>query len=177
MDRARGVARFYDGWQHYNRYLTDGIRSLTPEQLAIRPGPDAMPIWATVAHTAGPRVYWLCHVLGEPGADTPPFVDADGMGWEDDESTPRAADELVMALDTSWAVVEGCLERWTPDMLDERFAREYAGRTSIHTRQSVLMRLIAHDAYHCGQLSQTLGAHGLPQIDLWPPQASPGVPS
>ena len=24
-----------------------------------------------------------------------------------------------------------------------------------------------HDAYHCGELSQTLGIHGLPQIDLW----------
>ncbi|MEO7119188.1 MAG: hypothetical protein ABIZ34_09485 [Candidatus Limnocylindrales bacterium] len=25
----------------------------------------------------------------------------------------------------------------------------------------------SHDAYHCGELSQALGIHGLPQIDLW----------
>jgi hypothetical protein len=29
--------------------------------------------------------------------------------------------------------------------------------------------MFSHDAYHCGELSQTLGMHGLPQIDLWPP--------
>jgi hypothetical protein len=27
--------------------------------------------------------------------------------------------------------------------------------------------MFSHDAYHCGELSQTLGVHGLPQIDLW----------
>ncbi len=177
MDRERGVARIYDGWQHYNRYLTDGIRELTAEQLAIRSAPDRMPIWGTVAHTAGARVYWLCLVLGEPGADTTPLVSPDGMGWEDDESTPRGSDELVMALDTSWAVVAGCLERWTPEMLDEPFTREYGGRTSVHRRQSVLMRLLTHDAYHCGELSQTLGIHGLPQSVRWPPQRAPGVPA
>ena len=41
------------------------------------------------------------------------------------------------------------------------------GRIQIHTRQSVLMRLITHDAYHCGEVSQTLGGHRLGEIDLW----------
>jgi hypothetical protein len=35
----------------------------------------------------------------------------------------------------------------------------------------VIMRLLSHDAYHCGELSQTLGIFKLPQIDLWAPQA------
>ena len=54
-------------------------------------------------------------------------------------------------------------------MLMEAFERKMPTGTRIHTRQSVLMRMISHDAYHCGELSQTLGIHGLPQIDLWPP--------
>jgi len=29
------------------------------------------------------------------------------------------------------------------------------------------MRLITHDAYHGGEVSQTLGGHGLGEIDLW----------
>jgi hypothetical protein len=29
--------------------------------------------------------------------------------------------------------------------------------------------MFSHDAYHCGELSQTLGIHDLPQIDLWRP--------
>ena len=39
----------------------------------------------------------------------------------------------------------------------------------VHSRASILQRLLTHEAYHCGELSQTLGIHGLPQIDLWRP--------
>ena len=73
----------------------------------------------------------------------------------------------MAALESTWRIVEGCLDRWTPDMLAEAFTREYGGVVSTHTRTSVLQRMFSHDAYHCGELSQTLGIHGLPQIDLW----------
>ena len=56
-------------------------------------------------------------------------------------------------------------------MLGDRVRREYGGRTQIHTRSSILQRLLTHEAYHCGELSQTLGIHGLPQIDLWAPDS------
>ena len=61
-------------------------------------------------------------------------------------------------------------------MLSDEFTREIGGKTQIHTRQSVIMRLITHDAYHAGEISQLLGAHGLPEIDLWRPDAWPAVP-
>ena len=89
------------------------------------------------------------------------------MGWEDDLDTPRGADELVTALETTFGVVEDCLRRWTPEMLSEVITREYGGRSTNHTRRSVVQRLFSHDAYHCGELSQTLGILGLPQIDRW----------
>ena len=164
------VARFYDGWQTYNERIIEVVRDLSPEQLQVRPAPDLWPIWATVAHTAGARVYWLCGVFGEPGAESTPFPDTvSGIGWEDDLDTPRAAIELTRALETTWQIVAGCLQRWTPDLLLEQFERQAGKKTQIHTRQSVLMRMISHDAYHCGELSQTLGIHSLPQIDLWRP--------
>lgn len=166
----QSIRPFYAGWETHNQAIVDVVANLTPEQLVIRPAPDRDPIWATVAHTAGARVYWLCGVFGEPGADATPFPQVTtGEGWEDDLDTPRDADELVVALTTSWAIVDGCLDRWTPAMLDEAFERPTAKGIQLHTRQSVLMRLLTHDAYHCGELSQTLGIHGLPQIDLWPP--------
>jgi uncharacterized damage-inducible protein DinB len=37
----------------------------------------------------------------------------------------------------------------------------------MHTRGEILQRLFTHEAYHCGELSQTLRLHGLPQVDLW----------
>ncbi len=142
---------------------------MTTEQLAVRPSPDRWPIWATVGHTAGMRVYWLCDVIGEAGAETTPFADAAKAGWEDDLAHPRGADELEVALDSTWRLVEGCLDRWTQAMLADEFRRDYDGTPQVHTRGSILQRLFSHDAYHCGELSQTLGIHGLPQIDLWRP--------
>ncbi len=161
------IRPYYDMWPQYNRRLRDVIAAMTDAQLAIRPAPDGWPIWATVAHTAGTRVYWLCDQLGEPGAETTPFANAGGIGWEDDLDQPRGAAELVHALDTTFRLVEGCLDRWTPAMLADTIHREFGGRAQVHTRTSILQRMFSHDAYHCGELSQTLGIHGLPQIDLW----------
>jgi uncharacterized damage-inducible protein DinB len=172
-ERKQSIRRFYDGWQTYNAQLVDVVRGMTMDQLQLRPAPDRWPMWATIAHTAGVRVYWLCSIFGEPGAETTPFPDAaSGIGWEDDEDHPRGPAELVAALETTWAIVDGVLDRWTVEMLDEPFVREHAGKRQSHSRQAVLMRLLSHDAYHCGELSQTLGILGLPQIDLWPPKRS-----
>ena len=159
----------YDMWPQYNRRLREVIGAMTEEQLAVRPSPDLWPIWAIVGHTAGARVYWLCDVIGEPGVETTPFVAGAEAGWEDDLDHPRGARELVEALDSTFGVVEGCLDRWTPEILADEIHREYDGSIQVHTRGSILQRLFSHDAYHCGELSQTLGIAGLPQIDLWRP--------
>ena len=165
------IAHFYRGWATYNAAMVAALRPLTTEQLALDGGIPDWPIWAIAGHTAGARPYWLCSVFGEPGAESTPFPDpANELGWEDDLSHPRNVAELIGALETTWAIVEGVLERWTPDMLETTFRREIKGRVQHHTRQSVLMRMISHDAYHAGELSQILGAAGLVQVDLWPPQ-------
>ena len=163
------IRAFYDRWPQYNRRLTEVIAAMTDEHLAIRPSPTLWPIWATVGHTAAVRVYWLCTVLGEPGAETTPWPDPDSEGWEDDLDHPRTAAELVTALDTTWAIVDRCLDRWRPAMLGEEVERFYGDQRQVHSRASILQRLLTHDAYHCGELSQTLGIRDQPQIDLWRP--------
>ena len=164
------IRTFYDRWPQYNRRLTEIVGAMSDEQLAIRPAPERDPIWATVGHTAGARTYWLCGVLGETGVEATPFPDPlSGEGWEDDLDHPRGADELVHALDTTWAIIDRCLDAWTPTMLEETVERFYGEQRQVHSRSSILQRLLTHEAYHCGELSQTLGIHGLPQIDLWRP--------
>jgi uncharacterized damage-inducible protein DinB len=163
------VRLFYDRWPQYDRRLTDVVEDMTQEELSIRPSPGGWPIWATVGHAAGARVYWLCSVLGEPGAETTPFPDPLAGGWEDDLGHPRTAGELVTALRSTWSIIDRVLDAWTPGMLEETVERRYAGQVQRHTRSSILQRLLTHDAYHCGELSQTLGIHGLRQIDLWRP--------
>lgn len=164
---AMSLRHVYSMWPQYNRRLREVIASMTDDQLAIRPFADGWPIWATVGHTAGMRVYWLCDQAGEPGAETTPFANAGGVGWEDDLGHPRGPDELVAALDSTFRLIERALDRWTPEMLDDTFTREIGGRRQVHTRSSILQRIFSHEAYHCGELSQTLGIAGLPQIDLW----------
>ena len=159
----------YHMWPQYNRRLRDVVAAMTDEKLAIRPSAERLPIWATVGHTAAMRVYWLCTVIGEPGADATPFPDAEAPDWADDLDHPRGADELVEALDSTFRIIEGCLDRWTPEMLTDEIQRDYDGTIQVHTRSSILQRLVTHEAYHCGELSQTLGINGLPQIDLWRP--------
>jgi uncharacterized damage-inducible protein DinB len=164
------IRLFYDRWPQYNRRLTEIVGAMSAEQLAIRPAPERDPIWATVGHTAAARVYWLCGVLGETGAATTPWANPlSDAGWEDDLDHPRTAAELVGALDSTWAIIDRLLDRWTPAMLEETVERFYGEQRQVHSRSSILQRLSTHEAYHCGELSQTLGIAGLPQIDLWRP--------
>ncbi len=162
------IRLFYGMWPQYDRRLREVIGAMTDADLAIRPSPEGWPIWATVGHTAGVRVYWLCTVLGETGAEKTPFAGA-AEGWEDDLDHPRGAAELVTALETTWAIIDRCLDDWTPAMLEEPVERMYGEQREVHSRASILQRLFSHEAYHCGELSQTLGIAGLPQIDLWRP--------
>ena len=163
----KSLAPFYDGWRFAQDRLVERISELSPQELQLRAAPHLWPIWAIAAHSAGTRVYWLCHVFKEPGAERTPFNDPSGEGWEDDLAHPREASELVLALQSTWTIVEDCLLRWTPAMLQDEFHREREGQIQIHTRQGVLMRLLTHDAYHIGEITQTLGMYGLKEIYIW----------
>ena len=165
--RNSTIAPFYEGWQLFNEGLIAALAPLSTEQLALPVGSPTWPIWASASHLAGARVYWLCHVFKEPGAETTPFGDPAGGGWEDDLAQPRSAEELVGALASSWKIVDRCLNAWTPESLGQELRRSGGGLTRIHTRQSVLVRLLTHDSFHCGEISLVLGSHGLTVIEPW----------
>jgi hypothetical protein len=158
----------YSKWPEYNRRLRDVVGGLTNEQLALRPSAERWPLWATIGHTACQRVFWLCDFAGEPGADTTPFTNA-GYDCPGDDDLEHVLDagQLVAALDSTFAIVEACLDRWTLDMLGEELRRPEWDESWAHTRGAVIQRLFSHDAYHCADVNTTLGANGLPQVDLW----------
>lgn len=97
-----GVAPIYDGWERIQARLVSRLSTLLPEEALLRASPDGWPIWATVGHLAGARVYWLCGVFREPGAETTPFPDPLGEGWEDQLDAPRTPEELLLAVESSW---------------------------------------------------------------------------
>ena len=125
-----------------------------------------------MSHIAAARVYWLCGVFKEPGAETTPCTDPLGESWEDRLDVPRGSSDLIFAVNSSWQIVESCLAHWTPGMLGETFTRERASEIQRHTRQSVLTRLVMHDAFHRGEVSSLLGTNGLASMDPWAPVVS-----
>ena len=158
----------YSSWPGYQRRLRDVVAAMTAEQLAISPTPERWPIWASVGHLACQRVFWLCDFAGEPGAETTRFTNAgyDCPG-DDDLEHVLGAEDLVEALESTFRIVEGCLDRWTLPMLDEVIRRPEWDASWVHARGAVIQRVFAHDVSHITELNETLGRAGLPQIDLW----------
>jgi len=156
----------YGVWPEYNRRLHDVVAAMTDEQLAMRPSPERWPLWATVGHAACQRVFWLCDFAGEPGAETTPFTDAG-------HNCPGTTISIMCSARARWPtrstfrIVEGCLDRWTLDMLDEELRRPEWDDSWVHRRGSVIQRVFSHDVYHSAELNETLGIAGLPLIDFW----------
>jgi uncharacterized damage-inducible protein DinB len=165
---------FYEGWATHQRRLLVAIADLTPEQLALRSAPDQMSIWQLASHMAGSRAYWFHDVLGEGdpairdmfrvASTTVPDLPLENAGWEDDETHPRTAAEIVNAFDLTWAMVADCLERWTADDITVEIPQRRADRTT--TRGWVIWHLMEHEAHHGGAISLVLGSNGLPGLDL-----------
>jgi hypothetical protein len=77
------------------------------------------------------------------------------------------ADRLAEALDSTFVIVERCLDSWTLEMLDEVIRRPEWDESWAHTRGSVIQRVFSHDVWHIAEVNEALGKAGLPQIDLW----------
>jgi DinB superfamily len=158
----------YSNWPRYNHVFREAVARLTDEQLAVCPSPERWPIWATVGHTACQRVSWLCGFAGEPGGESTPFPDAlHNCPGDEDLEHFLTAGALVEALDSTFRIVENCLDRWTLDTLDEEIRRTFGQEEWVHTRGSVIQRVFIHDVSHCAELNETFGRLGLPQIDFW----------
>ncbi len=165
---------FADGWASHQRLVLAAIADLTSDQLALRPGPGEWSIWQIASHMAGSRSYWFHDVLGEGdtairdrfrvASTTVPDLSLEHAGWEDDETRPRTATEIVGAFHATWALIEACLERWTADDITVEIPQRRADRTT--TRGWVISHLMEHEAHHGGAISLILGTNGLSGLDL-----------
>jgi uncharacterized damage-inducible protein DinB len=159
----------FSEWPMYNRRVRDVVAGLTEDQLALAASPGGWPVWAILGHAACQRVFWLCDFAGEPGAEASPFPDAgNNCPGDDDLEHVLSATALADALDTTFAIVERCLDAWTVESLTDIMRRPEWDDTWVHSRGSVIQRVFAHDIYHASEASQALGTAGLPAIDLWP---------
>jgi uncharacterized damage-inducible protein DinB len=151
------LARFYQGWETYQGYLTNAIASLTSEQLALRAAPHLRSIGIMAAHIIAARVVWFHAVMGEGPAVLMPM-----RTWDEYDPIRQNTDELVAGLEITWSLIQHCLARWTSADLDQTFQR----RDGLVSRQWIIWHVIEHDLHHGGELFLTCGVHGLPVPDL-----------
>ena len=153
----------YAGWQEYQRLLIAALAPLSPEQVALRAGTDLRSIEEIARHMVGARARWMQGRLGEGGDDVAALTHWD---WDPQDGPVPTADALIAGLHTTWRCIEDSVGRWTAADMARTFTRVRDGETSTVSRQWVIWHLIEHDLHHGGEISLTLGMHGLAAPDL-----------
>ncbi len=151
---------FYTGWDVYEGHLVKAIEPLTPEQLELRIAPNLRSIGLLAKHIVRTRAGWLYNMMGEGDADVAAIAQ-----WEHDGEVPPTA-ELVRGLEVTFHAWQECLQRWTPEDMAYILKGERWGKPYELSRQWVTWHVIEHDLHHGGELSFSLGAHGLAAPDL-----------
>ena len=153
------LSEIYKGWETYQDNLIRAISPLTAERLALQISPQLRSVMTLAGHIISARVYWFHSVMQEGPADLAPM-----QMWDEEGEPARSADELVKALEETWAIMEAGFKRWNDSDMAETFARPVSGLSV--TRQWIIWHVLEHDLHHGGELSFVLGAHGVPAIDL-----------
>jgi uncharacterized damage-inducible protein DinB len=159
------LGEFYRGWEKYQGLLIGAIAPLDQAQLDLAAAPHLWSVRTLSCHIIATRAGWFHSWMGE---GSPEFGRM--ARWDEDEVLPsRQAAEIVRGLEESWAVIKSGLDRWSPADLDEEFIRPVpneAGERPMRSRQWIVWHLLEHDLHHGGEISFSLGMHGVAGIDL-----------
>ena len=153
------------GWAEYNQLLERALAPLNAEQLSLRAAPSLWSVRTIANHIIANRAWWFHAWMDEGGPELAELTDYD----EDEGSETRDAPAIVSALGRSWSCLATCLGRWTEADLDARFRRpspNLEGERPWRNRQFIVWHVAEHDLHHGGEISLTLGMHGLPGMDL-----------
>jgi uncharacterized damage-inducible protein DinB len=157
------VAAIYEGWEVYQGKLVKAVTPLTADQLALRAAPGLRPVHDLLTHLIAVRVRWFHRGAGAE----PERADLDEIGtWDRPAQPVRTPAELLAGLETSWQVIKNAIGQWTPDELSTPFTVSYAGTEQTFTRNWIIWHVLEHDLHHGGEISFSLGMHGLPGLDL-----------
>ncbi len=157
---------FYQGWATYQELLLKAIEPLSPDQLSLRVAPHLRSIGETALHIIGCRAYWFTDFLGQDyGEEMKVYV-----GWNEVALKLRApiptVVELTQGLDRTWQFMADCLGCWSPADMQQTFPDDWDGTPVEVSRAWVVWHVLEHDLHHGGELSLTLGMHGLTGIAI-----------
>ena len=156
------LTTFYTFWKAYQGHFKEAIVPLTDAQLALRAAPHLRSIGEQILHVVACRAYWFTDFLGEDGGEEMKmYANWNSIALSLGAPIPPVA-ELALGLDCTWQFMEGCLSRWSPDEMRQTFPDQWDGKPVAVSRAWVVWHVMEHDLHHGGELSLTLGMHGLP---------------
>jgi uncharacterized damage-inducible protein DinB len=156
IDSERLVPGLFEGWKNYQDLLVAALKPLTAEQLALRPAGRLRAVGQAATHVVGARARWFNLLMGEGGEAF------EKMGrWDRRGARPRTAAELVQGFEDTWDGMQAAIARWSPGDWQQTWPGEPPDEPETITRAWVIWHLIEHDLHHGGEISLTLGIHGL----------------
>jgi uncharacterized damage-inducible protein DinB len=109
----------------------------------------------------GARARWFYQLMGEGGDEFAAL-----STWDRQGMPTRTAPELIHGLETTWQGMQAAIAGWTPADWQQTYPGEERDEPATITRQWVIWHLMEHDLHHGGEISLTLGMHGLTAPDL-----------
>lgn len=155
------LAIMANGWSVYQERLIAALAPLTAEQLTLQAGPGLRTIGEIATHLVAVRAAWFHAALG---------VGDEAFGairdWDEPGEPVRTAEELVAGLRETWRVMTAAMAGFTGADLAATVEGVDRGDPFSLTRGWVVWHVIEHDLHHGGEISYSLGMHGLPGIDI-----------
>ena len=151
------LAAFYTEWELYQGGLIKALKPLTPDQLAARVTPTLRSIGLIATHIIVARALWF-HVVAREGSNEYDAIDPN--------QPILTAAELISGLESTWRLIGDSLNRWTVADLQEKVTTNFSGETETFARYWIVWHVIEHDLHHGGELSLSLGIHGLTAPDV-----------
>lgn len=155
------VTTIYDGWRVYQDQIVKAIAPLSDEQLTLRAAPGLRTVHDIATHVIGARARWF-NALVDGANDAFKTLGQ----WDRRDAPARSAAELVAGLETTWSGMQQAINAWTAEQWGDTWPGEDDSEPETITRQWVIWHLIEHDLHHGGEISLTLGAHGILALEL-----------
>ena len=156
------LTTFYTCWKEYQDRIKGALAPLNASQLELRAAPHLRSIGEFALHIVACRAHWFTDFLGEDGGEEIKVY----AGWNKAAQAlgapVPATTELVQGLDRTWQFLMDCLTRWSPADLRQTFPDVRDGKQVDLSRVWVVWHVMEHDLHHGGELSLTLGMHGVP---------------
>lgn len=155
------LTTFYTSWKAYQDHLKAALAPLTAEQLALRAAPGLRSVGENAMHIVGCRTFWFTEFLGEDGGEAmKAYASWNEAALRLGSPVPTAA-ELAQGIEHTWQFMADCLARWSSADMRQTFPDDGDGGPVEVPRAWVVWHVLEHDLHHGGEVSLTLGAHGI----------------